>query len=68
MPICGECLRVEEKVGIREDIPLEQGVKEAIGQPFEMINAFEMIMDKKPTTVAGVDNYGIGKSSMLKGE
>ena len=43
MPICGKCLRVEEKVGIREDISLEQGVKEAIEQPFEIVNAFDVL-------------------------
>jgi hypothetical protein len=43
MPICGRCLRVEEKVGNRADIALEQGVKEAIEQPFEIVSAFDLL-------------------------
>jgi hypothetical protein len=43
MPICGRCLRVEEKVGIRADVPLEQGVKEAIERPFEIVSAFDLL-------------------------
>jgi hypothetical protein len=46
MPICGECLRVEEKVGIRADVPLEQGVKEAIERPFEIVSAFDLLDER----------------------
>jgi hypothetical protein len=46
MPICGRCLRVEEKVGIRADVPLEQGVKEAIERPFEIVSAFDLLDER----------------------
>jgi hypothetical protein len=46
MPICGRCLRIEEKVGIREDVLLEQGVKEATKQPFEIASAFELLNER----------------------
>jgi hypothetical protein len=46
MPICGRCLRIEEKVGIREDVALEQGVKEAIEQPFGFVSAFELLNER----------------------
>jgi hypothetical protein len=42
MPICGRCLRFEDKVGIKEDIPLEQGIEQAIERPLEIIAAFEL--------------------------
>jgi len=47
MPICGKCLRFEEKVGIKKDIPLEQGIKEAINRPLEIVSAFEMLNNKR---------------------
>ncbi len=49
MPVCGRCLRVEEKVGIKEDVSLEQGIKDVIieQQPFEIRSAFEMLKDNK---------------------
>jgi hypothetical protein len=43
MPICGRCLRVEEKVGIRADVLLEQGIKEATEQQFGIVSAFELL-------------------------
>jgi hypothetical protein len=46
MPICGRCLRVEEKVGIREDVPLEQGIKEATRQPFGIVSAFDLLSQR----------------------
>jgi hypothetical protein len=42
MPVCGKCLRLEENVSIKEDIPLEQGIEEAIGRPFELFNAYDL--------------------------
>jgi hypothetical protein len=47
MPICGKCLRFEEKVGIKEDVPLEQGIKEAAERPLEIVTAFEMLNSKR---------------------
>jgi hypothetical protein len=47
MPICGKCLRFEDKVGIKEDIQLEQGIEQAIERPLEIINAFEMFNTKR---------------------
>ena len=47
MPICGKCLRFEEKVGIKEDVPLEQGIKEAVDRPLEIVSAFEMLHSKR---------------------
>jgi hypothetical protein len=46
MPICGRCLRVEEKVGIREDVALEQGIKEATEQPFGIVSAFDLLNER----------------------
>jgi hypothetical protein len=46
MPICGKCLRLEENVSIKEDIPLEQGIKAAIKRPFAIVSAFELL-DKR---------------------
>lgn len=42
MPVCGKCLRIEKNVSIKEDIPLEQGIEEAIGQPFDFFNAYDL--------------------------
>ena len=42
MPVCGKCLRLEENVSIKEDIPLEQGIEEALGRPFEFFNAYDL--------------------------
>jgi hypothetical protein len=47
MPICGMCLRLEEKVGIKNDVQLEQGIKEAIDQPFEIASAFDLLENIK---------------------
>ena len=49
MPICGKCLRIEERASFKEDIPLEQGIKEivAVGRPLEIVNAFEMLKNKR---------------------
>jgi hypothetical protein len=48
MPVCGRCLKVEEKVSIQEDISLEQGIKDAISkQPFEIISAFDLSKNNK---------------------
>jgi hypothetical protein len=48
MPICGRCLRVEDKVGINEDISLEQGIKDAIIEhPFEISSAFDISKNGK---------------------
>ncbi len=46
MPICGKCLRMEERVAFKEDIPLEQGIKEAVEQPLEIVAAFEFLNNK----------------------
>ena len=46
MPICGKCLRFEDKVGIKEDIPLEEGIKEAAQRPLEIASALEMLNNK----------------------
>jgi hypothetical protein len=43
MPICGKCLRLEENESVKEDVPLEQGIKEAIERPFELANAFDLL-------------------------
>ena len=43
MPICGKCLRLEEDASIKEDVPLKQGIKEAIERPFELANAFDLL-------------------------
>ena len=47
MPVCGRCLRLEEKVGIKKDVQLKQGIKEAIEQPFEIVNAFDLLENNK---------------------
>lgn len=47
MPICGKCLRIEDKVALKEDIPLEQGIKEAVERPLEIVNAFEILKKEK---------------------
>ncbi len=46
MPICGKCLRIEEKVGIREDVTIEQGIKEATETPFEIASAFDLLNER----------------------
>ena len=33
---------LEENVSIKEDIPLEQGIKAAIKRPFEIVTAFDL--------------------------
>jgi hypothetical protein len=43
MPICGKCLRLEENENVKKDVPLEQGIKEAIERPFELANAFDLL-------------------------
>src|SRR3954464_12023524 len=52
MPICGKCLRFEDKVGIKEDMPLEQGIKEAVDRPLEIVTAFEMLNNKRKMMMA----------------
>ena len=47
MPICGKCLRLEENVSIKEDVPLERGIKDAIERPFELANAFDLLNKDK---------------------
>jgi len=49
MPLCGKCLRIEEKVGIKEDMLLEQRIKEIVAdkRPLEIVNAFEMLNNKR---------------------
>jgi hypothetical protein len=56
MPVCGKCLRLEENVSIKEDIPLEQGIKNAIKRPFAIVTAFELLKNKNDdtTTTANV--------------
>jgi len=46
MPICGKCLRFEDKVSIKDDIPLEQGIKEAVDRPLEIVSALELLKNK----------------------
>ncbi len=46
MPICGSCLRIEDNVSIKEDIPLEQGIKTAIERPFEITSAFNLLKNE----------------------
>ena len=52
MPICGKCLRLEENVSIKEDVPLEQSIKDAIERPFELTNAFDLLNKRKGGTEA----------------
>ncbi len=47
MPICGKCLRIEDEVSIKEDVPLEQGIKDAIERPFELASAFDLLNKRK---------------------
>lgn len=47
MPICGRCLRLEENVSIKDDVPLEQGIKDAIERPFELASAFDLLNKDK---------------------
>jgi len=49
MPICGKCLRIEDKVSFKEDIPLEQGIKEIVAdeRPLEIVNALELLNSKR---------------------
>ena len=35
------------KVSIKEDVSLEQGIKDAVEQPFEIRSAFDMLNDNK---------------------
>lgn len=42
MPVCGKCLRIEEQVSIKEDVPLEQAIAEAANRPLEISNAFDL--------------------------
>ena len=51
MPICGKCLRLEENASIRKDVPLEQGIREAIERPFELANAFDLLNREKDSKV-----------------
>lgn len=47
MPICGKCLRLEDSASIKEDVPLEQGIREAIEKPFEFVNALDLFNREK---------------------
>lgn len=47
MPICGRCLRIEENVSIKDDVPLEKGIREAIEMPFEIASAFDLLHREK---------------------
>jgi len=47
MPICGKCLRFDDSVSIKEDVPLEQGIREAIERPFEFANALDLFNREK---------------------
>lgn len=47
MPICGKCLRFEDRIGIKEDMPLELGIGQAIERPLEIVTAFEMLHNKR---------------------
>jgi hypothetical protein len=40
-------LRIEENVRIKKDVNLEQGIEEAKERPFEIANAFEMVIKDK---------------------
>lgn len=53
VPICGKCLRLEENASIKKDVPLEQGIKEAIERPFELANAFDLLNREKDTSGNG---------------
>src|SRR4051794_15775475 len=58
MPLCGKCLRTEERVSFKEDIPLEQGIKEivaAVDHPLEIVTAFEMLK-KRDVQAKDIDN------------
>lgn len=61
MPVCGKCLRIEENVSIKEDVPLEKGVKEAIERPFEFFNAYDLYKKRETKMDAFVE-------SVLNGE
>jgi len=39
-------LRIEERASFKEDIPLEQGIKEAVNRPLDIVNAFEILKNK----------------------
>jgi hypothetical protein len=54
MPIFGKCLRLEENVSIKEDVPLEQGIKDAIERPFELASAFDLLNNDE-----GEDRNGV---------
>jgi hypothetical protein len=49
-------LRIEEKMGVREDIPLDQGIKEAAERPLEIVTAFEMFNNKRDIEAMNIDN------------
>jgi len=40
-------LRFEDKVSIKEDVYLEQGIKEAVDRPLEIVSALEMLNSKR---------------------
>jgi hypothetical protein len=40
------CSRIEERVNFKEDILLEQGIKEAVDRTLEILSAFEMLKHK----------------------
>ena len=45
----GKCLRFEEKVGIKEDVLLDQGIKEITGdeRPLEIVTALDMLNNER---------------------
>ncbi len=48
IPVCGKCLRLEEHITLKEDIPLEQGIEDAtINRSLEILRAFELNREKK---------------------
>jgi hypothetical protein len=40
-------LRIEDKIGTKEDIHPEQGIKEVVDRPLEIVNALEMLNNKR---------------------
>lgn len=49
MPLCGKCLRIEDRISIKEDIPLKQGIDEIAvnDRPLEIASALEMLNNKR---------------------
>jgi hypothetical protein len=45
----GKCLRFEEKTDIKEDVSLEQGIKEITGdeRPLQIVTALEMLNNER---------------------